>query len=197
MSIAQTRDTHLSFGDNRHVLLKGHGSRPGPQWQHSQDPTTVLGGNTSYSYQPVPHYLQLSSSASLHSLPFLHIYLLLFMVPRVSGYVGSSQECSQKCHALIVHYGVSPLPDQHGARLVSCLGPLAPVCWYSLDCSLHSPPEWPHGRVVCLGITTARVPHGVFLASSFLAPHLGSCMGLCSTELVVISDLLFFRVLGH
>ena len=60
----------------------------------------VPGGITGYSHQAVPHYPQVSSSASLHCahiLLFLFLfhfsttYLLLLVVPGVSECLGLSQ----------------------------------------------------------------------------------------------------------
>lgn len=67
-----------------------------------QDFTVALGGISSYSHQADPHYSGISSSVSLHCahtilLLFLfHLsttYLLILVVPRVSGCLGLSQEC--------------------------------------------------------------------------------------------------------
>jgi len=79
----------------------------------------VPGSIIGYSHQAVPHYPQVSSSASLHCthiLLFLFLfhfsttYLLLSVVLRLSEHLGSSQEWSQKCYALFVHYGTRQGP---------------------------------------------------------------------------------------
>ena len=80
-----------------------------PGGSTGQSPTMVPRGITSYSHQAVPHYPQVSSSASLH---YAHILLFLFLFHFSTTYLfflealGVS-EClgpSQECYALPVHY---------------------------------------------------------------------------------------------
>lgn len=63
---AQTRGIFLAFDGNRILLLQNHRPRHGPCGSTSQDLAVALGGITSYSHQAAPHYLQVSTSASLH-----------------------------------------------------------------------------------------------------------------------------------
>lgn len=81
----------------------------------SQDPTMVTGGISSSSHQPVPHYPQVSTSASLHCtyillfiflFHFCSTHLILLVAPGVSECLRSSREWSQDCYVLLVHYGI-------------------------------------------------------------------------------------------
>lgn len=78
-----------------------------------QDLTMTLGGIIDYLRQAVPHYRGVFSSASLYCayilwflflFYFSTIYFLLLVAPRVSEYLGSSQEWSPECYALLMHY---------------------------------------------------------------------------------------------
>lgn len=73
---AQTREGILAFGDNRPLLLQGHGPRHGFWWQHR--PSLHHGPRWHHrrSHQAVPDCPWLYSSASLHCA---HILLLLFL----------------------------------------------------------------------------------------------------------------------
>ena len=76
-----------------------------------QDPTIVPGDITDYSHQAVLHSsLQFCLSSLCYVLLFLFLLylsttsLILVMVSRVSECLGLSQEWSQECYALLVHY---------------------------------------------------------------------------------------------
>ena len=84
-----------------------------PTGSTGQDSTIDSGGITGYSHQAVPHYPQVSISASLHCahillLLFLFYFsatdLLLLVALGVSECLGSSQEWSQECYAPLMHY---------------------------------------------------------------------------------------------
>jgi hypothetical protein len=89
----------------------------GPNVAHSgskdKDHTMVPGDITSCLHLTVPLYPGVFSSASLYCayilwflflFYFSTIYFLLLVAPRVSEYLGSSQEWSPECYALLMHY---------------------------------------------------------------------------------------------
>jgi hypothetical protein len=102
---------------------KATGPDVAPSGITGYDPTTVPGGIISYSHQAIPHCPWASSSASLlcaHILSFsffsfLHHWLAPLSGTTVSEYLGSSQEWSQECYALLVH--MAPGRDHLGSGL--------------------------------------------------------------------------------
>lgn len=95
---AQTTDV---FGGNRLLLLHGHGFRCGPRWQYRPEPHHGLWWHhwlLRSSCSSLPSSLELClSSLSPHLFLFLFCffttYLLHIVIPRVSWYLESSQEC--------------------------------------------------------------------------------------------------------
>jgi hypothetical protein len=131
---SQTADV---FGGNRLLLLHGHGLlllHVALNGSTDQNLTMALGGITSYSDQAVPHYPQVSSSASLyclHILLFLFLfhffttYLLHIVMPSVSGCLESPQEC----YALPVQCGTRKGTSQTYQSFLCCSSLVSLVRW--------------------------------------------------------------------
>lgn len=131
-----------------------------PSSSTGQDPSMVPVGITDSSHQAVPHYLRVSSfDSSLYSeLLFLFLYHLLVLRSgtRVSECLGSSQEWSQECYALLGHCGTR----QDHLRSQACMvisselsvPAMVPVWLSSWPCSLSNPLYWPLLMVFCLKI---------------------------------------------
>ena len=138
---------------------------PGPRSQVPGPRSQVPG--PSYSHQVVPHYPPVSSSASLHCAHILLLlflfrfsttYLLFLVVSRVSVCLGSSQQWSQECYVLPVHYDT-----RHGLS----------QAW---SAPLPSRPAWcptgGHlGLALCPGRTTCLHRRVVYLVPTVPGSH--------------------------
>lgn len=154
---AQTKEVCLAFGDNRPLLLQGHGPRHGPQWEQRPGPYHGLRWHHQI-HQAAPYYPGLSSSGSLHYTHILLLFLfhfsttfLLFLVaPEVSGCLGV--------------WGYL----KNGLRVPCCVAGVIP----GMVCLLGPTLLW---TGVHLGLVPLLEPSGTFWASSL--PRLSTSPG--------------------
>lgn len=173
----------------------------------AQGLTTASGGITGYSHQADPPCFEVSSSTSLHCthtflLLFLfhlsNTYLFILVVPGACGSLGSSQECYTLPMNYDTRQGLSQAwtaPFQAALvqagcslRLAPCLGPTAPVWWWTRACSSPGPARVAPCEGCLMPTPEPMVPGGGVLVSG-LFPVLGNHPGLPRTELIISGSL--------